>query len=213
MFGWHANGSFVHGGNDGFQNCRIRRRVDAVAEIEDVPWVGAIVDQHRTSSSQSGIVSGQNQSRVEISLNDQAVTHTSSSVSNRRSPVESENVWASCLHRLEKVIASDTEMDARHIGMQPRQLGEDVRTVWSNERVVILSTQRTSPGIEELKSASAGTQLGVDESDGMLCEPIHEVVPQCRIARHHRFGVNVMFRRPTLDQVTGHGEGSPSKGQ
>ena len=55
-------------------------------------------------------------------------------------------------------------------------------------------------------AAAPALDLRPQRRDGQVGQPVHERVPQRRVAVHQRLGARVGARRPALDQVAGHRE-------
>ena len=55
--------------DDGRQHARVAGRMDAVAEVEDVPWLPTVVGEHGRGTAEGDLGAGEDERRVEVALN------------------------------------------------------------------------------------------------------------------------------------------------
>ena len=67
--------------DDGLQDAGVAVLVDAVAEIEDVARMAAVVGEDRFGAGHGGFGAGEHQRRIEVALYDEVVAETSSRAS------------------------------------------------------------------------------------------------------------------------------------
>ena len=142
--------------DDGRQHARVTGRMDAVAEVEDVPWLPTVVGEHRRGTAEGDLGAGEDERRVEVALNGNVRPEALASGADRRPPVESDHLGAGSGHRLEEVVATDAEMNAGHSRVALGQLGEHASRVRQDEVLVVGGRERSGPGVEQLKRRGPG---------------------------------------------------------
>ena len=55
--------------DDGREHARVAGRMDAVAEVEDVPRLPAVVGEHRRGTGEGDVGAGEDERRIEVALN------------------------------------------------------------------------------------------------------------------------------------------------
>ena len=199
--------------DDGSEHARVARRVHAVAEIEDVPWLSTVVGEDRLGTGNGDVSAGEDQRRIEVALQGDVGSEALARRADRRPPVEPDHLGAGGGHRLDEVIAADAEMDAGRIRMALGQLGEHAPGVREHELLVVSGGERAGPGVEQLERLRPGRELDVDELDSHRRQGVHQGVPHAWIGVQQRLGVLVGATWAALDEVTGDGERSTGEGE
>jgi hypothetical protein len=102
----------------GEENVGIALRRDAVAEVEDVSGVSGIRGKYFVGRGKCGITSGENGGGVEVALQNDVAADTSADVVETHRLIDAQHRCTRCVHRLEKVRATDSEVNTRDIGMK-----------------------------------------------------------------------------------------------
>lgn len=123
----------MHMIDDGLQDVWVAELADAMAEVKDMSGMaptllGGVVGEHTFGSGDRHVRSSENQCRVEVALDDEVSTEATAGFADRCSPVEAEDPWASAghrlVHRIEEMIAPDSEVHAWSVGVTRTEFGE-----------------------------------------------------------------------------------------
>jgi hypothetical protein len=78
-------------------------------------------------------------------------------------------------------------------------------------RPVVGLGQGAGPRVEELDRADPGVDLGTQEGERDVGQPVQQRVPQVGFGVHHRLGLEVGARRSALDEIAGQRERRPGE--
>ena len=108
---------FVHESHNLGEDSGISIWLDTVPEVEDVAGMTTIVAKHLHCTIERNIHPCEYERRVKISLHDKVRSHAFTRRRNPCSPVETKNLWPRFIHRFEKVVTSNPEVNSWDIGM------------------------------------------------------------------------------------------------
>ena len=113
-------------------------------------------------------------------------------------PVEPDHVAARRAHEREQRRGASPEMNRGNAG---RQRADERACVGHDERAVVVRRQHADPRVEDLHGLGARRDLAVQVARRRLREDLQQAVPRLGLLVHEPLGVEVLARRPALDDV------------
>ena len=169
-----------------------------MAQIEDVagPAGRAIEDGLHAAADVRGL--RQEHHRVEVPLHRDVVAHGRPRGVEIDAPVQADHVAARRPHVRQERRGAGAEVDD---GRPRRQRTDQSLRVRHHEGAIVVGRQHADPRVEDLHSLGAGRDLGVEVARGCRDQDPHEAGPALGLLVHQPLGVEVITRRPALDDV------------
>ncbi len=121
-------------------------------------------------------------------------------------PVDADHRAPAPGHGAQQLAGAHPEQDGGDAGVARGQLGEDAPGGRQDQLAVVGRRQDAGPAVEQLDGGGPGIQLGAQRGQGQVAEPLHQLVPQPRVAVHEGLDPGEVLGRAALHEVAGHGE-------
>src|SRR5688500_284153 len=176
-----------------------RRRKNAVAEIENMPWPAARAFEDAVRGCEHAVERREQQRRIEIALDRPIVTNPFPRIVERNAPVGADDVAARFAQILQDICCARSEMDRGYAGA-PNRI-EDLPGVRQHELAIVGRVESASPRVEDLNSLRAGFDLRFHVFAHDRREHVAQPVPRERVGIHQRLGQREVLRMTSFDSV------------